>query len=306
MGAERSLAPTLNRRKCLSLLESNIHQNQMAMYTYQKWRDLTPPKVYPKRQPELEPPKRKKKKKNKRKRKALAGMQNATGIGALDRFNQMSAKGNPNNALIKALVDVLAAAVIGPAVSATLGKFGPLAGAALSFGGHYMGDESGLMRGAGMSTIGHSIAKTKEYREEGSSVQTRLKGLKSDLLRLVFLQKDEAPVSGMPESSVEIEPMEEPGDGISATPPMMEPDAGDDHTNETFGKVAPDIFQEARHISDDLMQEFLDEDEGSDQGQVSGHAFGEYQPGEESDDPEGDADEEPDDPFGNEPDFSQY
>jgi hypothetical protein len=113
----------------------------------------------------------------------------------------MNAKGSIQNSLMKAVVDILAGAVVGPALSAALGKFAPVAGAALSFGGHYIGDDSGLMRAIGISTVAHSVAKVQEYREPDSTVKDGLSGLKDDWLRLVMMGQSSPPIS--PQESVE-------------------------------------------------------------------------------------------------------
>lgn len=147
-----------------------------------------------------------------KKKKDKSGSSKNSGLaGIMDKLNGMETKSNVANSGIKALIDVAAAVLIGPALSASLGKFAPLAGIALSFGGHYVGDQSGLMRGVGMSTIAHSLAKTKEYRQPTSTANERLAGLKDDLLRLVMMKKDEAaPINGINEN-VHIEPIiEEP------------------------------------------------------------------------------------------------
>jgi len=147
-----------------------------------------------------------------KKKKDKSGSSGNSGLaGIMDKFNGMETKSNVTNSGIKALIDVAAAVLIGPALSASLGKFAPLAGIALSFGGHYVGDQSGLMRGVGMSTIAHSLAKTKEYRQPTSTASERLAGLKDDLLRLAMMKKDEeTPINGINEN-VHVDPIiEEP------------------------------------------------------------------------------------------------
>jgi len=148
---------------------------------------------------------RKKKKDGKKQKKGLGATANPN---LLDKYNGMEAKSNVNNSMIKALVDVAAGALVGPALSAALGKYAPIAGAALSFGGHYIGDQSGVLRGIGMSTIAHSVAKTKEYRDPDSTMSDRFSDLKDNWLRLVFMKKDEETpslISGF-ESTPEIKP----------------------------------------------------------------------------------------------------
>lgn len=138
--------------------------------------------------PEDEEPTTKKKKK----KRALNGSTEKKS-NLISRYNDLDAKSNANHALIKTVVDVIAGAMIGPALSATLGKFAPIAGAALTFGGHYTGDQTGLMRGIGMSTLAHSVAKTNEYRQPDSTLKNRLSELKDDWLRLILLKKADKP-----------------------------------------------------------------------------------------------------------------
>jgi len=138
--------------------------------------------------PEDEEPTTKKKKK---KRTLNGSTEKKSNL--ISRYNDLDAKSNANHALMKTVVDVIAGAMIGPALSATLGKFAPIAGAALTFGGHYTGDQTGLMRGIGMSTLAHSVAKTNEYRQPDSTLKNRLSELKDDWLRLILLKKADKP-----------------------------------------------------------------------------------------------------------------
>lgn len=135
----------------------------------------------------------------------------------LERYNDLETHNHPQNALIKTLVDALAGVMVGPVVSATLGKFAPLAGLALTFGGHYTGDRSGLLRGIGMITLAHSVAKAKTYRQEDSTLKDRLSELKDDWLRLVFLKK-ESGLSGLSEEECVTQNQE----SFRATIPVLE------------------------------------------------------------------------------------
>lgn len=130
--------------------------------------------------------KKKKHKKSKHKNKSLDGVSNSL----IQKYSNLNAKANTNNAVIKTLIDTVSAGVIGTAISATAGKYAPIVGAVLSFTGHYMDDKTGLLRGIGMSTIAHSVAKVSEYRKEESTLQERLGGLKDDLLKLAFMKNE--------------------------------------------------------------------------------------------------------------------
>lgn len=129
---------------------------------------------------------------NKKKKQGIKGIPKKPDL--ITRYNELDAKSNVNNALIKTLIDAIAGVMIGPALSATLGKYAPVAGIGLTFGGHYTGDQTGLLRGIGMSTLAHSVAKTREYRQEDSTLKARLAELKDDWLRLVLLKTTETPI----------------------------------------------------------------------------------------------------------------
>jgi len=195
---------------------------------------------------------RKPKKKKKKKSSALGTAGKGT-PGIINRYNAMETKSNVNHSLIKTLVDFVGAAVVGPALSASLGKFAPIAGAALSFGGHYIGDESGLMRGIGMGTVAHSVAKTKEYREPDSTMKDRLSGLKDDWLRLIMIKKaDEPSVNGI-DGRVETDKVPKPAD--SSTEFMPQPE--DDLSIPEMDLNALDTFETQLHLSADDYENAL-------------------------------------------------
>lgn len=101
----------------------------------------------------------KKKKKHKKQLGEVAQDKNL-----LQRFNEKPTKGNLQNSLLKTVADI-AGVGVGTVLSTAAGKAAPLVGIALIGTGHYIGDESGLMRVAGASTLAHSIAKAREYRQ---------------------------------------------------------------------------------------------------------------------------------------------
>jgi hypothetical protein len=133
------------------------------------------------------------------KKTKCSSQRNKQGKGnVLQRYNELETKHNPKNAFLKTAVDALAAVMVGPALSATFGKYAPLVGAALTFGGHYTGDSSGLLRGIGMSTLAHSVAKVKDYRSPNSTAMDRLSELTDDWLRFSLLKNDSV-VNGLQE-----------------------------------------------------------------------------------------------------------
>jgi hypothetical protein len=118
----------------------------------------------------------------------------------LQRFNERQAKGSIENTALKTLADV-AGVGIGTAISAASGKFAPLIGALVIGTGHYLGDESGLLRIVGASTLSHGIAKATEYRQNDTTFKDRMSGLKDDLLHATLLKHYEAaskPIEGVP------------------------------------------------------------------------------------------------------------
>lgn len=245
----------------------------MTDYNYEKYRNLGALN-------EEGSSKKKKKKKDKKNRQLMGVV--APKPGLIKQYTQMPTKNNPQNALIKAAIDAFAAMIVGPAVSASLGKFAPLAGVGLAFGGHYVGDETGMLRGIGMSTIGHSLSKVNEYREPDSTIAKRLEGIKDDLLRMLLIASISTPKnSASPEiGEVTITPVEaEPNEQISNDEDphfsgMSEED--DDNMARAFetsmakaneyleSKPANGIGKEELETSDETEDESLNGDDFSD------------------------------------------
>lgn len=149
---------------------------------------------------------RKPDKKKKKKQKSQSKPSGLNGI--LQGFNEQQAKGNGKITLLKTIAD-LAGVGLGTAVSAAAGKVAPLIGAAMIGTGHYIGDDSGLLRVVGAATVAHSVAKSKEYRQEGSTMMDRLSGLKDDWLRLAMLkheqEKTPTVIAPTPKTTVTVE-----------------------------------------------------------------------------------------------------
>ncbi|MNU48424.1 hypothetical protein D3C71_373400 [compost metagenome] len=125
--------------------------------------------------------------KKKKKQKARSGSLSIKGI--LSGFNNREAKNSVPNTLLKLLADI-AGVGMGTVLSASAGKAAPAVGVALIGAGHYMGDESGLLRVVGASTLSHSVAKAKEYREKSDmSISERLKDVKDGWLYAILFKK---------------------------------------------------------------------------------------------------------------------
>lgn len=127
--------------------------------------------------------------KDKKKKKRKANPSLGTIKGILAGFNKREAKSSVPNTLLKLLADIVGVGM-GTVLSASAGKAAPAVGVALLGAGHYMGDESGLLRVVGASTLSHSVAKAKEYREKSNmSISERLKDVKDGWLYAILLKK---------------------------------------------------------------------------------------------------------------------
>lgn len=127
--------------------------------------------------------------KDEKKKKQKANSDSGTIKGILAGFNNREAKNSVPNTLLKLLADI-AGVGMGTLLSASAGKAAPAVGVALIGAGHYMGDESGLLRVVGASTLAHSVAKAKEYREKSNmSISERLKDVKDGWLYALLLKK---------------------------------------------------------------------------------------------------------------------
>ncbi len=134
-------------------------------------------------------------KKDKKKKKKNEEKSKESGSSSIKQllagFNEKQTKNNVQNTLLKLVADI-AGVGLGTALSATMGKVAPAAAIALMGAGHYMGDESGLLRVVGASTLAHSVAKSKEYRKNpGMTIGERLKDVKDGWLYAALLKRYE-------------------------------------------------------------------------------------------------------------------
>ena len=131
---------------------------------------------------------KKDKKKKKKKAEKLKESDASSIKQLLAGFNERQTKNNVQNTLLKLVADI-AGVGLGTALSASLGKIAPAAAIALMGAGHYMGDESGLLRVVGASTLAHSVAKSKEYRKNPEmTIADRLKDVKDGWLYATLLK----------------------------------------------------------------------------------------------------------------------
>ncbi len=131
-------------------------------------------------------------KKDKKKKKKKAEKQKEPGASSIKQllagFNERQTKNNVQNTLLKLVADI-AGVGLGTTLSASLGKIAPAAAIALMGAGHYTGDESGLLRVVGASTLAHSVAKSKEYRKHPEmTITDRLKDVKDGWLYATLLK----------------------------------------------------------------------------------------------------------------------
>lgn len=108
----------------------------------------------------------------------------------LEKYNERQTKGNVENTLIKGAVDAVASSVIGTGLGAIAGDKAPFAGLGLILAGHYFGDETGVLRIAGASTLAFGIAKAKEYQNNPNldTAQKRISEAKDDFLTAFHLK----------------------------------------------------------------------------------------------------------------------
>lgn len=108
----------------------------------------------------------------------------------LEKYNERETKGNVENTLIKGAVDAVASSVIGTGLGAIAGDKAPFAGLGLILAGHYFGDESGVLRIIGASTLAFGIAKAKEYQNNPNldTAQKRISEAKDDFLTAFHLK----------------------------------------------------------------------------------------------------------------------
>ena len=132
-----------------------------------------------------------KKKKSKKGKKELGEVPEKK-KNMLQRFNERNAKGSVQNTLLKTLADI-AGVGMGTVLSAATGTFAPAIGVALIGTGHYIGDQSGLLRVVGASTFAHSVSKAKSYRENpNQTLAERFGELKDEWLIATLLKHYES------------------------------------------------------------------------------------------------------------------
>lgn len=110
----------------------------------------------------------------------------------IDRYNGTETKGDLKNSMFKTAVETIGGGAIAPLISALFGKSSPAVGVLLALLGNYVGDKTGLLRGLAMATMAHGVAKSKEYREEGSTIKVRIAGFKDDCLYALMLKNIES------------------------------------------------------------------------------------------------------------------
>lgn len=107
-----------------------------------------------------------------------------------EKYIDLPAKGDVQNTLIKSVVDTAAGSIVGTGIGALAGDKAAFAGILMILAGHYIGDESGLLRVTGASTMAYGIGKAKEYQNNPdlATPSQRLGELKSDWLTAFHLK----------------------------------------------------------------------------------------------------------------------
>jgi hypothetical protein len=108
----------------------------------------------------------------------------------LEKYNEKQTKGNVENTLLKGGIDAVASSIVGTGIGAIVGDKAPFAGLGLMFLWHYYGDESGVLRVIGASTLAYGIAKAKAYQNNPNldTAQKRISEAKDDFLTAFHLK----------------------------------------------------------------------------------------------------------------------
>ncbi len=176
----------------------------------------------------------------------------------LQKYNERETKGNVQNTLLKGAVDTVAGSVIGTGIGALAGDKAAFAGIALILAGHYLGDESGVLRVTGASTMAYGIGKAQVYKSdpEMKSVSNRLGGLKQDLLGAFFFkykeEKNEILEKKKPSTSNE---------ALNVEPFHFETEEEENEESELTDLRGYDKFSEQEHLKPSKVDENEDNDD---------------------------------------------
>lgn len=207
-------------------------------------------------------PKPDKKKKHKKGKNELG---EAPAKNIIQRFNEQQAKGSVQNTLLKTIADI-AGIGIGTMLSAVTGTMAPAVGAVLIGAGHYVGDESGLLRVVGATTLAHSVAKAKAYRENpNQTLSERFSELKDDWL-IATLIKHYEPIQKVamipkseshPTSSTEIQE-ESNFPTVTSTIEQKSEEQKNEEEQNTESETELDLtgFEKFEHFNEQSANEF--------------------------------------------------
>lgn len=194
----------------------------------------------------------------------------------LDTFNEKQTKGNVENTLLKGTVDTVAGSVVGTGIGALTGRKASFVGIALMLAGHYIGDQSGLLRITGASTMAYGIGKAGEYKNnpELSSSTKRLSSLKDDWLtafHLKWKKETNQSVEGTPEDKESESKQKEENQITPELTPLSESAFPDLSVLDQFEKInegfstSLDDKKEDQESDDELEEEFDDEEDFDDE-----------------------------------------
>jgi hypothetical protein len=123
--------------------------------------------------------------------------------GILAKYNEKKTKKNLGNTGLKTLVDLVAGTTLGAGIGSGLGRLSLPIGLLMIASGHYLEEESGILRIAGSATIAYGIGKAITHKNiakttavsgislagETSKAKIRLAQFKDELFTAFYLDK---------------------------------------------------------------------------------------------------------------------
>lgn len=137
-----------------------------------------------------------------------------------DTYQQKDTQGDLNNTLLKGGVDILTGSIVGTLVGALSRKSSLLTGTAITLLGHYLGDQTGISRLIGASTIGYGIGKAKEYKNnpKPTQLEDRISALQDDWLAALHIKWEKDKKENNPKKQEQKQPTEKQEKQATDTP----------------------------------------------------------------------------------------
>lgn len=136
--------------------------------------------------------------------------------GLIASYNAKKTKGNLANTGLKTLVDVLLGSTLGAGIGAGAGKAALPIGLLLIAGGHFLEEESGMLRIAGAATIAYGIGKTITNKQieqsetveglagEANKAKKRLNQFKNEVFSAYYIDKIYKPKEGQEVGAIDL------------------------------------------------------------------------------------------------------